>query len=184
MARVYTEIQIAATPEQVRAVVSPQHPFHTNILTNLPLFEILDFPSYNKWQTFIQSITHISSSPSSPPKDPYALVPGDKLAVNVSSTELSPAVVSNTSNEFSWYGSMMGGALAGRHYFEFRESEDGKGTVFVHGEDYDGWMTWMFGEGWGGVMRRTVVGLYRGFCEDVGRRVEELNRRDAGIKET
>jgi hypothetical protein len=172
MALVHTEIEIAATPEQVRAVVS-RLSICTSTVTDLLQLKILDFPSYPEWQTFIQSIAHAPST-DSPAKDPHALIAGDKLAVSISSTKPSPTVVANTANEFSWYGSVMGGALAGRHYFEFKESKDGKGTIFVHGEAYEGWMTWIFGEGWGGVLRRSVVGMYAGFCEDVKKRVEAL----------
>jgi hypothetical protein len=143
--------------------------------------KILDFQSYPNWQTFIQSVTHVPSE-NLPAKDPHALVAGDKLFVNVNSTKLFTNVVSNTANEFSWYGSTMGGAFAGRHYFEFKESKVGKGTVFVHGEAYDGWMTWMMGEGWGGVMRGPVVRMYAGFGQDVKKRVEALVKDSKGIE--
>lgn len=71
----------------------------------------------------------------------------------------------------------MFGAFAGEHYFEFRESEevDG-GCMFVHGEDYIGWMTWLFGEGLLGIARGSAVGLYEGFSKDVKARAEELKK--------
>ena len=172
MPLVRTEVEIAATPEQVRAAVSRLF-IRSSTVTDLMQLKILDFSSYPKWQTFIQSVAHAPSA-HSPVKDPYDLIPGDKLAVSVGSTKLFTNVASNTTNEFSWYGSMLGGAIAGRHYFEFMESKSGMGTVFVHGEAYDGWMTWLFGEGWGGVLRGPVVGMYAGFSEDVKKRVEAL----------
>ncbi|KAF1840355.1 uncharacterized protein K460DRAFT_410947 [Cucurbitaria berberidis CBS 394.84] len=157
MPRVRIELDIAATPKQVRAV-------------------ILDFPRYPEWHTsFIKSLT-----PIPPSRSPFDLIPGDKLVAAFDGSTIEPVVLNNTPAEFRWRGSAFLGAFAGEHYFEFRESEkvDG-GCLFVHGEDYVGWLTWLFGEGWLGFARASVVAMYEGFSRDVKTRVEGL-KRDGG----
>lgn len=42
----------------------------------------------------------------------------------------------------------------------------------MHGEDYDGWATFLFREGW--PLRGTARGMFEGFSEDVKVRVEGL----------
>jgi hypothetical protein len=54
----------------------------------------------------------------------------------------------------------------------------------VHGEDYDGWMTWMFGKGVCGIGRKNVVKMFEGFSKDVKRRAEDLKKLRNGISET
>ncbi|CAO2652307.1 Nn.00g005900.m01.CDS01 [Neocucurbitaria sp. VM-36] len=152
MAKVRIELEIAAPPAEVRAI-------------------ILDFPAYPQWHTsFIKSLV-----PIPPSKAPSSLIPGDKLTATFNGSTIEPVVLCNTPREFRWRGSTFLGAFAGEHYFEFRASESGEnegGCAFVHGEDYQGWLTWLFGEGVLGLARGSVVGLYEGFSRDVKARAE------------
>lgn len=52
--------------------------------------------------------------------------------------------------------------------------------MFAHGEDYDGWMTWLFGEGMFGLARSSIEGTYEGFSKDIKARVGRLkgNEKD------
>jgi hypothetical protein len=94
-------------------------------------------------------------------------------------------VQSNTSTEFAWHGSVFGGAFAGKHYFQFFESHiTPNGTTFVHGEDYDGWMTWMFGEGMLGFGRKNALNMFEKVSIDVKKRAEDLKKLAQGMAET
>ena len=115
-----------------------------------------------------------------PNKDPFTLVSGDKLSANFSGNMAEPTIVSNTPEEFHWKGSVMLGAFAGEHYFDFSKSTvTPGGTTFVHGENYNGWMTWMFDDWWLGVARGSVVQMYAGYAQDVKKRAEQLKERDS-----
>lgn len=68
---------------------------------------------------------------------------------------------------------MLAGAFRGEHYFRFKDSKVNAGRcTFVHGEEFDGWMTWLFGEGVGGVLRGNVEKMFKTYCDDLKRRVE------------
>ncbi|KAH8726415.1 hypothetical protein GQ44DRAFT_705599 [Phaeosphaeriaceae sp. PMI808] len=153
MVEIRTELEISATPEEVRAIV-------------------LDFAQYSYWHTsFIQSIATI------PPAalDTHTLHKGAKLDTKIGGIRLKPTVKSNNLIEFSWYGSALGGAFAGTHYFQYFESHiTPGGTTFVHGEDYSGWMCWLFGESVLGLGRRKVIAMYQNFSKDVKTRAEQL----------
>jgi hypothetical protein len=58
------------------------------------------------------------------------------------------------------------------------------GTTFVHGEDYDGWMTWMFGEGMLGIGRKSAVNMFEKVSIDLKKRAEGLKKVKQGIAET
>lgn len=69
------------------------------------------------------------------------------------------------------------GAFAGQHYFRFEESKEKPGyTRFSHGEDYTGWMTWLFSEG--RPMHGMVVEMFGGYSRDLKKRCEELRERE------
>lgn len=51
----------------------------------------------------------------------------------------------------------------------------------MHGEDHDGWMTWLFAEGVFGFGRSSTIKMYRVFSEDVKRRAEEQRKLREGI---
>ncbi|KAF2866408.1 hypothetical protein BDV95DRAFT_584667 [Massariosphaeria phaeospora] len=146
------EIEIAAPPEEVRAV-------------------LLDFPNYPEWHTnFIKSVSTIP-----PTKPAISLIEGDKICAGFTGMTIEPLVTSNTPTEFAWFGSLALDAFSGRHYFRFEESQiTPASTTFVHGEDYTGWMTFMFGKGW--PLHTSVRDMYMGFSRDLKARVEELQR--------
>ncbi|KAF2029975.1 hypothetical protein EK21DRAFT_45459, partial [Setomelanomma holmii] len=152
MAHVQIETEIDATPEEVRAI-------------------ILDFARYSEWHsTFIQSMNTIP-----PGRDPRKLQQGETLNAKIRGIKLVPIVKANSSTELTWHGSTFGGAFAGRHYFQFIESHvTPGGTTFVHGEDYDGWLTWMFGKGLLGIGRRSAARMFDDFSKDVKTRAKEL----------
>ncbi|KAF1994345.1 hypothetical protein P154DRAFT_502038 [Amniculicola lignicola CBS 123094] len=144
---VHVEVEINASPTEVRAVV-------------------LDFPSYPEWQTFAKSITIISP----PDKSPNLLEPGDKLRAEFSGVTVEPIIESNTSSEFRWYGRGALNAFSGHHYFEYLESKSMPGgTTFVHGEEYMGWLTFIFERG---PMSGSVRGMFMGYAEDLEKRAE------------
>lgn len=141
----------------------------------------MDFARYPEWHTtFIQFITPMSSQ-----KNPFKLLQGETLSTKINGVNLVPVVEANTSQEFAWYGSAYGGAFSGKHYSQFFESHvTPGGTTFVHGEDYDGWMTWMFRKGVCGIGRRNIVKLFKGFVRDVKRRSEDMKKLKEGIQKT
>tara|TARA_R110002003_G_scaffold805_2_gene21469 strand:+ start:1641 stop:2123 length:483 start_codon:yes stop_codon:yes gene_type:complete len=145
------------------------------------IFQILDFGRYSEWHSeFVQSMNTIP-----PGKNPQKLLQGETLNAKIRGVKLVPIVKSNTSTELSWHGSAMGGAFSGKHYFQFFESHvTPGGTTFVHGEDYDGWMTWMFGKGIFGIGRRGVVRMFDSFSKDVKMRAEEMKKLKEGIAKT
>ncbi|OAK99432.1 hypothetical protein IQ06DRAFT_349024 [Phaeosphaeriaceae sp. SRC1lsM3a] len=159
MGQIQVEIEINATPEEVRNIV-------------------LDFARYPEWHTsFIQSI---ATSP--PNQNIRKLYQGQTLNVKVGGVKLVPVVKSNTPTELSWYGAAYGGAFSGTHYFKFLDSHiTPNGTMFVHGEDYDGWMSWLFGDGMFGLGRSHALKMYKGFAEDVKKRMEERKKLRDGI---
>ena len=68
---------------------------------------------------------------------------------------------------------MFMGAFSGEHYFEFLPSKSVEGNcTLIHGEEYDGWLTFIFGEGWAGIARKIALDNYAGYSQDVKRRVE------------
>ncbi|KAK3942552.1 hypothetical protein QBC46DRAFT_406296 [Diplogelasinospora grovesii] len=153
---VRVELEIAASPEQVRAV-------------------FLDLERYKEWHTsFITCIEPLpipSTDDSDEPCNSPAIRAGDKIKVHAGGVEIEPTVLVNTPSEFRWFGSTMGGAFAGEHYFIFAETETG-GTKFVHGEDYTGWLTFLFRPGW--PLHNHTRELYAGFARDLKARVERL----------
>jgi hypothetical protein len=170
MAQVRIETEILATPEEVRAIVSQRR---NNYPTRAYRNEVLDFARYAEWHTSF--ITHVSTTRSS--TDVHKLQQGETLDAKIGGVKLVPVIKSNTSTELSWHGSTFGGAFAGKHYFQFFESHiHPGGTTFVHAEDYDGWLTWMFGEGMLGIGRKNVVKMYEGFSQDLKRRAEDMVR--------
>ncbi|KAF2821624.1 hypothetical protein CC86DRAFT_302434 [Ophiobolus disseminans] len=162
MVKVRIETEIAASPAEVRAIV-------------------FDFARYPEWHKgFINSI-----APTAPNKSSYEILPGETLNTKIGGVSLSPVVVSNTTTEFAWRGSVYGGAFAGRHYCQFIASHvTPSGTTFVHGEDYDGWMSWLFGEGALGIGRKNVVAMFGQFNIDVKRRAEDMKKLEQGIQQT
>ncbi|KAH7392308.1 hypothetical protein DE146DRAFT_758035 [Phaeosphaeria sp. MPI-PUGE-AT-0046c] len=116
---------------------------------------VLDFARYSEWHTsFIQ----------------------------IGGVKLVPIVKSNTPTELSWHGAAFGGAFSGTHYFRFLDSHiTPNGTTFVHGEDYDGWMSWLFSDGIFGLGRGIALKMYNGFAEDVKKRMEERRKLRDGI---
>lgn len=130
---------------------------------------MLDFPAYPTFHTsFIKSISTIPAG-----QDAFTLSPGDKVRVAFDGHVGEHVIVENSPERFSWKGSAFAGAFAGLHYMEFRASSLTAGaTAFAHGENYDGWATWLFDEWWAGVMRKSVVRMYGEFVEDVKRRAE------------
>jgi hypothetical protein len=167
MAKVEIEVEINASPEQVRAVVCD---FRTSMLV-LPLItaQVMDFDNYPQWHTsFFKSLEPIPSD-----KEPLTMSSGDRLNADFGNTTVSLVIVTNTPSEFRWKGSILAGAFSGEHYFVFKENKEKAGCCkFVHGENYDGWMSWLFGEGIGGVARKGVEKMYKDYCDDVKRRVE------------
>jgi hypothetical protein len=128
-------------------------------------------------------MTSISTIP--PLKDAHELLPGETLNVKFGGVNSVPIVKSNTSTEFAWYGSVFGGAFAGKHYFRFLESQiTPGGTTFIHGEDYDGWLTWMFGKGALGFGRKNAVNMFEKVSKDLKKKSEEVKRLNQGISET
>ena len=72
------------------------------------------------------------------------------------------------------------GAFAGEHIIEFKKSKvTPGGTTLVHGEDYCGWMTWMFGDWPLGIARSGAVKIFADYAEDLKRRVEALKQINA-----
>jgi hypothetical protein len=143
--------------------------------------KVLDFPRYPEWHTTV--ISSISTIP--PSKNAQELLPGEALDVEFGGVRFVPVVKTNTSTEFAWNGSVFGGAFAGKHYFQFLESQTTPGgTTFVHGEDYDGWMSWLFREGAIGFGRRNAVDMYENVSKDVKNRAEELKKLRQGVSET
>jgi hypothetical protein len=179
MAKVRLETEIDATPEEVRAIVS--RPTQQAIQRKTKFPQILDFARYPEWHnSFIQQISATSTN-----SEPQKLPQGEILNVKCNNLNLVPIITSNTATELSWYGSIFGGAFAGKHYFQFLESHTTpNGTTFVHGEDWDGWMTWMFGEGMLGFGRKNAVTMYEEFSQDVKKRAEELKKLKEGIAKT
>lgn len=91
-----------------------------------------------------------------------------------------PVIKTNTPNGISWRGSVLGGAFAGVHIIQFLDSKiTPDGTTFVHGEDYDGWMTWLFSEGPFGIGRKNVMRMFEGYSLDVKARAEALKKQKA-----
>jgi hypothetical protein len=144
-------------------------------------YKILDFPRYSEWHTKV--IAFISTIP--PSKNPQKLLPGETLNVKFGGVKTVPIIQSNTSTEFAWHGSVFGGAFAGKHYFQFFESHiTPGGTTFVHGEDYDGWMTWLFGQGTLGFGRKNALNMFDKVSKDVKKRAEDLRNLRQGISDT
>jgi len=116
-----TEIEIAASPEMVRA-------------------KFLDFPSIATYSPdgFIKSI-----APIVPGK---TIEPGDILDVQLKGTAFKPVSVENTPQTFSWKGSLLG-LFVGTHYFRFQPSQKTPGhTTLLHGEQFGGPLGFMIGE--------------------------------------
>jgi hypothetical protein len=79
----------------------------------------------------------------------------------------------------------LGGAFAGKHIFQFLPSHvTPNGTTFVHGEDYDGWLTWMFREGMIGIGRKNALNIFNEFTKDVKKRADALKQLKEGIAKT
>ncbi|OAL43959.1 hypothetical protein IQ07DRAFT_260686 [Pyrenochaeta sp. DS3sAY3a] len=152
MAEVRIEVEIAATPEEVRAVV-------------------LDFASYPQWHSsFIKSLTPIPEH-----NPPLNLAKGDKIRAAFHGSTVDVAVIANMPSDFRWRGSSFFGAFAGEHFFQFLDSKitDG-GCTMVHGEHYDGWLSIIVREGKLGFARNAILALYGGYSNDLKQRVENL----------
>ncbi|KAH3664336.1 hypothetical protein WICMUC_005721 [Wickerhamomyces mucosus] len=117
---VNTEVEINAPPSKVREI-------------------LLDFKTYNDWNTLIRDPKIEKSSSNS--QDPFKLIKGDVLKfffIPLNGTGY-PVVETNTEQEFSWLG--VGGhrlIFSGLHFFKFKSIDDGKKTILVHGEDFTG----------------------------------------------
>lgn len=81
----------------------------------------------------------------------------------------------NDPSEFRWQGGVYMGAFAGQHYFQFLPSKKVQGgCTFVHGEDYSGWLTFLFGDGRFGLLNTMTRNMYGGFGNDIKARMEAL----------
>lgn len=66
--------------------------------------------------------------------------------------KVRPVILENSERCFKWVGSFMG-IFTGQHFFRFEdvedeEGEEGKKTLFVHGEEFSGILGWIIGDGW------------------------------------
>jgi|SRR5579859_2634973 len=106
-----TEIEIDASPERVREV-------------------FFDFASYPQWNPFITSMKVADGSTE--------IKPGTPLEFVGLNTTMRPNVVDNTSERFSWLGTMFGKwFFAGKHIFEFHPVDGGKCRL-VQKEEFTG----------------------------------------------
>ncbi|KAF2730960.1 hypothetical protein EJ04DRAFT_555030 [Polyplosphaeria fusca] len=150
MTRIETEIE--APPETVRAVM-------------------LDFARYKEWHTSV--IEKLECIPAS--KDGISLVEGDRIDTRFPNTPMVATVLRNSPAEFRWYGSVMGGAFAGEHYFSFNPSVTRPGcTTFVHGEDNTGWLRFLFNPGW--PLHKVQSDMFEAYSNDLKARVEATER--------
>jgi hypothetical protein len=147
----------------------------------LTVKKVLDFARYPEWHTsFIQSLTV-----TRPSTETQNIQQGETVNAKIGGVKLVPIIKANTPTELSWYGSTFGGAFAGKHYFLFIESHvTPGGTTFVHGEDYDGWLSWIFGKGSLGIGRKNVIKMYEGYSRDLKKRAEARKKLKKGIAET
>ncbi|GIZ46709.1 hypothetical protein CKM354_000982300 [Cercospora kikuchii] len=157
MVYLHTEIEIAAPPEKVRAV-------------------LLDFPQTSTWLSG-PGITSISikphpTDPSLTKSDPYTLAPGDILINELNkSTKFEPVILVNDASELKWRGSIPY-IFTGEHSFQFRKSEVNEGgTTFVNEENFSGALGWLMSS-W--AMGGSTRGSFEGLCRDLKGRVESL----------
>src|SRR2546427_464199 len=118
MHRIETQIEIAAAPERVWAL-------------------LMDFPSYATWNPFVRSI-------EGEPEVGQQL----KVLVQSpagGAMRFRPAVlVAQKYGEFRWKGKfLVPGLLDGEHYFRI-ERTSGDGVVFHHGELFSGLLVPLF----------------------------------------
>ncbi|KAH7127229.1 hypothetical protein B0J11DRAFT_297932 [Dendryphion nanum] len=146
---VHVEIDIDASPEQVRAVV-------------------LDFAQYSSWHTGF--MTNFRILPTTKPG--LSLVAGDGMVVDFPGMKDFPVTVTrNDAEEFSWYGSRFLGIFQGNHYFKFESvGGEGKKTRFVHAEEHLGPVKVMFKEGW--PLNKGTTELFDKYAKDLKKRVE------------
>ena len=97
------------------------------------------------------STSHVSTGSSAPQSKPAT---GSHTAAAASTPSPIVDVASDTALRWSgWFG---GGLVQGSHYWRFEAS--GIGTRFVHGEDYKGWLAFLFWE-WSPIVWLEVKGV-------------------------
>ncbi len=91
---------------------------------------IADFPSYAKWNRFITKI-------SQPDEKSLLLEFFSKQEARMEVIKL------NANDELCWRGGIAGGWIfGGVHYLKVTKDKDG--TLFTHGENFHGLLTWIF----------------------------------------
>ncbi|KAH6871792.1 hypothetical protein B0T10DRAFT_568092 [Thelonectria olida] len=117
---VSAQVEIRAPPAEVRSV-------------------FLDFARYKDWQQGwdIQSIDAGNRQPSE-------LKSGDRLKVSMHGMVFRPNVAENSTDRFTWEGSLYG-ILVGKHQFHFSPSQENPGgTTFIQTEDFTGLLTVLY----------------------------------------
>ncbi|KAF2009599.1 hypothetical protein BU24DRAFT_414907 [Aaosphaeria arxii CBS 175.79] len=160
----HVEVEILASPEEVRAVV-------------------LDFPRYHEWHNAF--IAKIEAPPGS-------IALGGKIFVTFVDVRetIHATITCNTANEFRFHGSSAAGAFTGQHYFKFnprryKVPEDGEerpesnppalSTIFALGEEQTGWMCFWL-EDQMPMEHAQRQQRFGAFARDLKARVESLKR--------
>ncbi|THY55406.1 hypothetical protein D6C97_05435 [Aureobasidium pullulans] len=154
MPKVYTSIEIAATPAVVRE-------------------KFLDFEQISKYAP--NSYVHKLAAPEG--KIVKDLIAGDimHVSLNKGKVNFNPTVLENTLRKFCWRGNLFG-LFAGDHAFRFEPvGSDENKTLFIQEEDFFGLFGWTMGKSWLakqlGAMENTEKN-YKGFNEDLKAWVE------------
>jgi hypothetical protein len=151
------EIEIAASPESVRAVVScllgrKRHHADTQ--------QFMDWQHYNEWHQ------NFNFKPLDSSRTPMDLQPGDKMRISAMSISWSAEILvsgrakntstctcwltseqENSASSFQWGGSLLG-LFNGTHQFYFSPSLKTPGaTRFLQKEDFSGLFAFLMREG-------------------------------------
>ncbi|WYZ45978.1 hypothetical protein EsH8_IX_000203 [Colletotrichum jinshuiense] len=142
---VSAEIEIQASPATVRSV-------------------FLDFQRYKQWsQGWV-------IEPVEPTKSPLELKADDQVKVNMRGTAFQPVIQENTSEVFTWEGSIPV-LFTGAHQFYFKPSEQNPGgTKFIQIEVFRGLLSFLMAPMWG-LRQKTLVG-WNEFNADLKKEVE------------
>jgi len=137
---VTTEVQIAASPQEVWAVLS-------------------DFETFGNWNPFLTSMEGEMTAGEKLTVHFASKAFGDM--------DISPTVLTvDPGEEFRWKGILLvPGIFDGEHFFKL-EPHNG-GTRFVHGESFSGLMLWAFDLN---VMKEDFNAMNQGLLAEVSRR--------------
>ncbi|RAL07836.1 SRPBCC domain-containing protein [Aspergillus homomorphus CBS 101889] len=143
-----TQIEIAAPPSRVRAV-------------------LLDSAKYPEWHT---SIIHLLE-PEDNTKTLATLQQGDVVRCDIEGMKFDAKITENSERLLQWQGPPVFGLIAGLHGFHMEPTQDGSGTVFRQTEVFTGPISFLMRPS---LLGRRVMGQFGRFNADLKRRAEEL----------